>query len=265
MPYARRSGIELHYESFGRGAPLVLLHPIATNRYFWMHQTFALARTHRVLVPDLRGHGLSARPSAGYGIRDLACDLLAVFDDAGVEAAALVGNSAGGMIAVQTALDAPERVTALVVVSAGTNLGPSVPPVVFQAYAERFEAAFEFMLRGATSARTKAERPEVCAFLSDAYRVGENFAPEVFLSTLADPGGVFHWDVRERLAELRRPTLVLAGAEDQAIPPEATRVLAERIPGAERRVVPEVGHFYPLERPLEFNADLRAFLRGAGV
>jgi pimeloyl-ACP methyl ester carboxylesterase len=260
MAHAQRAGVRIHYESFGRGTPIVLLHPMSANRYVWVHQIFAFARERRVIALDLRGHGLSDRPSGGYGIDSMAADLLAVLDDAGIDRAVLVGNSVGGMIAVETALVAPDRVLGMVIVSSGTHLAPSVPPEVRQAYTERFEAAFEYMLRGSTSARTKRERPEVCALLADLYRVRESFTPDVFLACMGDPNGVFHWDVTDRLEHIRAPVLVLTGQEDPAIPPEAPRLLAARIPGAQLKVVPDVGHFYPLERPADFNEDLRAFL-----
>jgi pimeloyl-ACP methyl ester carboxylesterase len=258
MPRVQRNGVQVHYESFGSGAAIVLLHPASTNRYFWAHQIFAFARGHRVIVLDHRGHGLSDRPAQGYAITEMAADLVAVLDDARVDRAVLVGDSMGGMIAVQAALDAPHRVRGLVIVSSATNLAPRVPPPVLTAYVERFEAAFGFMLQGATSARTKRERPEVCAFLADVQRVEDTRA--VFLSCLVDPGGVFHWNVEGRLAEIRLPALVIAGQEDQAVPLDATRQLSAGIPGAALRIVPAVGHFYPMERPADFNDDLRAFL-----
>jgi pimeloyl-ACP methyl ester carboxylesterase len=262
MPTVERIGISLHYESYGTGAPLVFLHPLSTNRYFWAQQIFAFARDHHVLVADLRGHGLSGKPSSGYAVDEMAADVIAILDGAGIDGAVLVGDSLGGMIALQVALDAPERVNALVIVSSGTNLGAEVPDAVLEAYASRFEAAFEFMLRGSTSATTKAERPEVCAYLDAAFRIDENFSASTFLACIRDPRGVFQWNVSERLGEIGVPALVLAGAEDQAIPLAVVRGLAEGI-GSELKLVPEVGHYYPLERPAEFNTDLRAFLHEA--
>jgi pimeloyl-ACP methyl ester carboxylesterase len=260
MPHVERDGVRIFYESFGEGPPVFLLHALSMNRYAWVHQVFALARSHRVVTLDLRGHGLSDKPAGGYSIREMALDARAVLDAAGIDRAVLVGNSAGSMIAIQVALDAPERADGLVLVSCATHLAPNIPPQVLQAYEARFEAAFDFMTRGATSERTKRERPEVAAFLGDVYRARGNFSREVFLSFIRDPGGVFNWDVRARLADVRQPALVVAGQEDQAMPLDAMRALAEALPHATFKVVPEVGHYYPLERPAEFNDDLRAFL-----
>lgn len=264
MPQVDREGVSIHYESYGTGKPLVLLHPVTANRYFWIHQVFSLAQTHQVIVLDHRGHGLSSRPAAGYSVPAMTADLLAVLGHAKVERATLVGNSIGGMIAVQAALDAPARVSALVVVSSATGLAPLVPPEVRTAYQERFEATFAFVMKGAISARTRRERPEVQAFLSALSQVRENFVPAVLQACVADPQGVFDWDQSERLGELRVPSLILAGAEDQMVPIEATRALAEAIPGARFELVPEVGHYQPLERPVEFNERLAAFLATLG-
>jgi pimeloyl-ACP methyl ester carboxylesterase len=264
MPYVERNGVRVYYESFGRGSPLVFLHPLSANRYIWAGQIFAFARSHRVLVVDHRGHGLSDKPAHGYAISEMAADLLAILDHAGVDKAILVGNSAGGMIAVQVALDAPERVVALMLVSCATDLAPSVPPAVLQAFADRFERAFDHMIQGSTSAKTKRERPEVGAFLADVYRVGDSFSHAVFLSCIRDPGGVFNWNVRDRLQRIRQPALVIAGDEDQTMPLEATKELAQEI-RAEFKLVADVGHYYQLERPADFNQDLRALLQRVGV
>jgi 3-oxoadipate enol-lactonase len=260
MPYAERDDVRIFYECFGEGAPIVFLHALSMNRYAWVHQGFAFAGSHRVVVLDHRGHGLSDKPAGGYSVREMALDVRAVLDHAGIDEAVLVGASAGAMTSVQVALDAPQRVRALMLVSGATNLAPHVPAEVLRAYESRFEAAFDFMSRGATSARTKRERPEVAAFLADVYRAKGNFSREVFLSFIGDPGGVFHWDVTERLGSVQQPALVVAGQEDQAMPLEAMRALAEGLPNASFKIVPEVGHYYPLERPGEFNRDLRAFL-----
>jgi pimeloyl-ACP methyl ester carboxylesterase len=164
------------------------------------------------------------------------------------------------MIALQAAVEDPARVAALVLVSGATKLAPHIPPAVVQAYEQRFEAAFNYMIQGSTSAVTKRDRSEVPTFLFDVYRVPSNFSPSVFVSCIRDPGGVFNWDVSTRLKDIRQPVLVLAGEEDQTMPLEAMRLLGTSIPGAKFKVVPGVGHYYPLERPGDFNDDLRAFL-----
>ena len=71
---------------------------------------------------------------------------------------------------------------------------------------------------------------------------------------------LFNWDITSRLKEIRKPTIVFAGEEDQGNPVAMNKLLADNIPGAQLRVVKEVGHFYQLEKPTEFNQELRQFI-----
>ena len=126
MPHINRDGVKVYYESFGQGLPIVFLHPWSTNRYIWTNQLLEFARNHQCIVVDHRGHGLSDKPAEGYGIGEMAADVVAILDDAGIDRAVLVGNSIGGMVAMQTSLDAPERVIGNLILSSGTNLGADI-------------------------------------------------------------------------------------------------------------------------------------------
>ena len=74
-------------------------------------------------------------------------------------------------------------------------------------------------------------------------------------------GSFFTWNITDQLKEIQAPTLVIAGEEDQATTVEVNQVLADNIPNATLKVVPEVGHFYQQESPIDFNNDLRSFLK----
>ena len=260
MPFVNRNTVNIYFESFGKGTSIVLLHPFSTNRYFWTHQIFPLARKYRVIVIDLRGHGLSDKPNEGYSIPEMALDVKAVLDAAQVDQAVLVGVSLGGMIAMQLALYSPLHVMALMLTSCGTHLASGVPPVVWQAYHERFEAAFGFMTKGSVSEKTKTEKPEIFEYLDSVFRIPENFTKESFLASLRDPEGLFNWNISEQLSKIKVPTLVLAGEADQAISVEAIRYLSTAIPKARLKLLTDVGHYYPIERPTDFNRDLCSIL-----
>jgi len=87
-----------------------------------------------------------------------------------------------------------------------------------------------------------------------------NFPRHVFDSSFADPKGVFNWNIKNRLSSIKVPTVVYAGEEDQATPVAANQFLADNIPGAKLHVIKDVGHFFQLEKPLEFNAALKEFV-----
>jgi len=260
MPYVKRGGVNIYYETYGKGSPLVFLHPFSTNGYIWYFQTFPFARTNQCVVIDERGHGRSDKPQQGYAIKEMAADVVTVLDELKLNKAILVGNSIGGMILMQLNLDAPDRVAGNVIISSGTNLSANMPPEALAAFQKDLEGTFGGLIEGAVSAKTKRERPEILELMKAQFTVAENFPRHVFFAASSDPNGVFNWNITARLKEIRKPTLIFAGEEDQATPVAANKLLADNIPGAQLRVVKDVGHFYQLEKPAEFNRELRQFV-----
>jgi 3-oxoadipate enol-lactonase len=260
MPYVSNHGIHIYYEAYGSGVPIVFLHPFSTNGYIWYFQIFPLAQTNQCVVLDLRGHGRSDKPQQGYSIKAMATDVTAVLDALAIEAAVFVGNSIGGMIAMQCSLDYPERVRGNVIVSSVTGLTRHMPAEALVAFQQDYHGAFLRLFEGAVSAKTKQERGEILDLLQAQFMVEANFPAHVFTASSQDPEGVFNWDISDRLKDISQPTLVLAGEADQALPIEVNSILAENIPDAELRVVKDVGHFYQLEKPREFTNVVRQFL-----
>jgi len=264
MPHITRNGVKVYYESMGQGPAIVFLHPWSTNRFIWTFQLMHFARTHRCIAVDHRGHGQSDKPAGGYAIAEMAADVNAILDDAGVDAAILVGNSIGGMVAMQTSLDFPQRVRGNLILSSGTNISANAPPEMAEAMQNDWRGLFGGLMDAAISAKSKAERPEIGAYMEGCFRVESNFTEGVFFASAADPNGVFNWNISDRLKDIKQPTLVIAGEEDGATTVEQNRFLADNIPGAELKVYKDVGHFCQLERPRDFNADLTAFIARVG-
>lgn len=261
MPHINRNGVNVYYESLGSGAPaLVFLHPWTTNRYIWAGQLAIFARNHQCIVVDHRGHGQSDKPEGGYGIGEMAADVIAILDDAGVDKAVMVGNSIGGMTAMQASLDAPDRVIANLILSSGTNIGADTPAEVAEAMQKDWRAVFSGLLDSAVSLKSKKEKPEIQAFMEGCFRTDTNFAEGVFWASMADPNGVFNWNISDQLKDIKQPTLIIAGEEDGATTPAQNQFLADNIPNAQIKMVKDVGHFCQLEKPALFNAELEAFL-----
>ena len=260
MPYVTRDGVKVYYESFGQGLPIVFLHPWSTNRYIWTNQLLEFAKTNRCIVEDHRGHGLSDKPEQGYGIGEMAADVVAILDDADIDRAILVGNSIGGMIAMQTSLDAPGRVIGNLILSSGTNLAADAPPEMAEAMQADWRGVFSGLLDSAISAKSKKERPEILAYTDGCFRVDDNFTEAVFWASMADPEGVFNWNASNSLKNIKQPTLIIAGEEDGATTPEQNQFLADNIPGAEIKFFKDIAHFCQLENPSLFNEELRSFI-----
>ncbi|MEW2380997.1 alpha/beta hydrolase [Micromonospora sp. NPDC047707] len=258
------NGARLAYDDAGDGTPVVLLHAGIADRRMWRAQVDALASRHRVIALDLRGYGESELPPAPFAHHD---DVVGLLDALGVERAALVGCSFGGAVAIDTALAHLDRVTALAL------LGTAVSGNEWSAEADDLwdiligdlddddlpanaAAEVRFWVVG-PGRRPEDVDPDLLAF-----------AQEMNLRALAAEQALSAVDAADldppaigRLAELRMPVLVTAGAADV---PDISR-LADRIAAEAPRAirlpdVPDAAHLLPLERPTPVTAALLDFL-----
>lgn len=233
----------------------------------WAPQLESFAREHRVIAPDLPGFGQTPVDQDRVDLRAFVRDAL---DAAGMQRAALVGTSGGGRIALELALESPERVGTLVLVGSGLD-GHDWSDEV-QAFGEEEEAALE---RGDLEAAVDANlrmwlagprrsldeidpaiRVLVGEMQRDAFQLqqGHGFR----LAALEPPAS-------QRLTEVRAPTLVVTGDEDVSDIHAIAEKLTREIPGAERATIPEAGHLPNLERPEEFDRIVLGFLREHGI
>ena len=261
MPHVHRDGVNVYYESYGSGTPIVFLHPFSTNGYIWYFQAFTFAQDYQCITVDHRGHGRSDKPESGYAIQEMAADVAAILDATGNEKAVLVGNSIGGMIAMQFNLDFPDRVLGTAIVSSGTNMSADMPPEAMQAFQQDLNGAFSGLMEGAVSTKTKQDKPEILDLVNANFIVDENFTEQTFFANATDPNGVFNWNISDQLKDIKKPTMIFAGEEDQATPVAMNQFLADNIPNAQIKTIKDVGHFYQLEKPADFNADLAQFLK----
>jgi 3-oxoadipate enol-lactonase len=244
------------------GAPVVVaLHAIATHRALWTAQAAVWSSTWRVLRLDLPGHGASPGPSADLSLADYADQVVAVLDEAQVPRGAFVGLSFGGMIAQAIALGHPQRVTALVL--AHTSARTEAP--VREIWERRLG---QFQRHGlAAQVEPTLDRWFTRSFAQASPLtlrwVGEQIAatsPAGYASAVRAIQALDHLD---RLAEVRVPTLVIAGEADAAVPPAAAAALADRIPGAELVVLPHAAHLGNVEQPVAFTETVGRFLHDA--
>jgi pimeloyl-ACP methyl ester carboxylesterase len=112
------NGMEMYYEAFGEGEPLLLLHGFGGSGHVWTEVVAEYARHLRVIIPDLRGHGRSTNPSGEFTHRQSALDILALLDSLGIDRVRAVGNSTGGMTLLHMATGQPSRIEAMVLIAA---------------------------------------------------------------------------------------------------------------------------------------------------
>jgi 3-oxoadipate enol-lactonase len=241
----------VHHEVTGSGPPLVLANSLGTTLSMWDAQLPALTGRFQVIRYDHRGHGDSPAPPGPYEIPDLAGDVLALLDELGIERAGFAGISLGGMVGIWLAAHAPERIASLGLMCTSAHLEP-------QAWHERMEtvraggtgAIADAVMERWFTARYRAAHPDKIKELS-AILAGTD--DEAYLGCCAAIAGM---DLRGELSKISVPTMVVAGADDPAIPPEHGREIADTVPGARMIVISDVAHLPPIERPGAINRRL---------
>ena len=122
MAYFEHEGCSLHYEEYGQGDPLVLVHGLGSSCLDWEYQIPVLAEHYRVIVTDVRGHGRSDKPRERYSIQGFSADLVALLEHLNLAPVHLVGLSMGGMIGFQTAVDQPALLRSLCIVNSAPQV-----------------------------------------------------------------------------------------------------------------------------------------------
>ncbi len=257
MPFAIRDGVRLYWRADGHPdrPVLLLLNSVGCDHAIWDEVVRALSGRFRLLRMDTRGHGASDAPAGDYTIPMLAADAFAVLDAAGAKKAAVAGLSLGGMTAMQMAVSAPERLTAVAI----CNSSAEIPA--------------QFWLDRVVTVRTKGLPAMTDAIMSRWFPPAVLAANPPYLATARstfealDPNGyagccmaIAGLAVKESLPGIRLPTLVVVGSLDQATPAATGgEPIAAAIPGAKLVSLP-TGHISPLERPDALAAALAEFL-----
>jgi pimeloyl-ACP methyl ester carboxylesterase len=270
-------GLTIRYLAAGEGPPMVLLHGAGDNALDWRWVMPALAATHRVYAPDLPGSPDSARPPADYSPAFFGRFVAGFLDALGIERAAMVGNSLGGLVALRVALSEPARVRALVLVDSA-GLGSAVNPAFTSVNVPGLgEAAMPFW-RTPLGAYQRAWGRTALLFayppgsvprewLAEQRRLAQSpgylEAHLSVLRALVRPLGQREVLV-DRLSLLEMPTLVVWGARDRVFPERQAREAVGRLREGSLAVIPNCGHMPHVECPERFLAALDGFLVGQG-
>jgi pimeloyl-ACP methyl ester carboxylesterase len=241
---------------------LVLIQGMGFDRHGWDRIPGKLRRRFRLVLVDNRGCGRSDRAGRSFTVADMAGDVVAVLDAAGIRRAHVLGVSLGGMVAQELAIRHPDRVDALVLVCTAPGWpfaypmpAPSVRLLVATARMPA-EAARRRHTENALSARAVRERPDLVDRLLE--RQGSRPADRGTLSAQAAAGARYAGRLRQ--SRIRARTLVLHGDADTVVDPRNGRLLAARIPGAQLRIFPGLGHLLFWEDPDGFAAAVASFL-----
>ncbi|MEU3555908.1 bifunctional 3-oxoadipate enol-lactonase/4-carboxymuconolactone decarboxylase PcaDC [Streptomyces fragilis] len=237
--------------------PLLLGPSLGTSLALWDALAPELAVNHRVIRFDLPGHGGSPAGLIGPGatVGDIAGLVLRLADELGVERFAYAGVSLGGAVGLHLAVHHPERVSSLAVICSSAHFGGTRPWQERAAAVRAGGPAAMRELAGSADGRWFTPGFTVERLVED-HRAADPDSYAACCDALAA------FDLRGRLAEVRTPTLLIAGREDPATPPAHLREIADAVPGASLTEIPGASHLAPAERPEAVLAALRGHFTG---
>jgi pimeloyl-ACP methyl ester carboxylesterase len=257
MPKTKVNDIELHYEVHGEGIPLVLISGLGYPRWQWHLMVPHLEKHFQAIMFDNRGVGQSDKPAGPYTASMLAKDVVGLLDVLSTDTAIVMGHSMGGFIAQAMALEYPERVSKLILAS--TNFGgPRQVPVTPDALAVLSDVTSDPLMRLrngiviSTSPGFAERQPELLQKWLD-WRAANpmdipGYQAQIAIGfALLPEAAAFE----TKLPDVSVPTLILFGAHDKVVPPANAELLAKQIAGSQIRILPDAGHFFPLEVPEE--------------
>lgn len=255
MPTLERPNCDMYYEEAGSGPALIFAHGAGGNHLSWWQQVPVFAGSYRCVAFDHRGWGRSI-PSGGPGPAAFVEDLIALMDELRIDQAALVAQSMGGWSCLGAAVQAPERVAALLMAD---TIGGLMTDAIRPPFEESRARLREEGLATLAFDQSLRERDPALAFLYDEIMALNPPRDPALLGVLGelapDPDAV---------ANLTMPILWVVGGNDPLMPPAAMRAAHAHVPGSQYYEIPATGHSVYFERATEFNGQLSRFLIDAG-
>lgn len=260
--YIQANGIKFHVATDGpEGKPCVtFVTGIANDHTLWNASVAPLARDYRLIRIDTRGHGLTDATPAPYSLKQLADDVVAVWDAMRVDRSTIVGLGLGGIVVSEVALAHPQRIRGLVPVSCRAKMTPQYdgiwPPLVDAATkAGSVEAVADMTIARWFSEEFRAANPAVMKEVRDAIL---RTRLQGYLGCIAAIRTLGHFD---RLKDLRMPVLYVSGERDMVGAPGAVmQEMCEATPNAKHVVLPGATHISVVSNAPAFTAAMQEFL-----
>ncbi len=268
MPHLSRPDAEIYYEEHGHGDPLILSYGLAGNTSQWELQVKDISKDHRLILWDQRGHGQSSSPTnvESYGLWESVDDLRALLDHRGIPRAHIGGQSMGAGVAARFALQYPDRTNALLIIDSQSASGLKSSPERDLRRVKKLQLAENEGMH-ALAELALEEDPNVLSRLRACPGRLDDVREEVRQMFCAmSVQGFIHStvalakadDISGRLQEIDKPTILIAGEFDPALP--AMTFVHSQIRNSILRIVRQAGHYSNLDNPAEFNAVLLSCL-----
>ena len=260
MPRISINDGSLYYERHGAGFPVLMISGLGGLASFWQEQVGAFSRRYEVITHDSRGVGESDPIRGGYTVDRMAGDVIALMDRLEIERAHLMGHSTGGAIAQALAVEHPDRVASIVLSATWTK-----PDAYFR---RMYALRKEVLQRLGPSSYVQA----TTLFLYPSWWIAKNneklrqleaqnlahFPPLDIAMSRID--AILAFDRTQSLSRIKTPTLVVGAEDDIVTPAYFSEELARLIRGAEVKIFPRGGHWFPHVLAREFNQAVLRFL-----
>jgi 3-oxoadipate enol-lactonase len=250
MPIAEVDGLKTHYEEHGKGAPIVLVHGAQGTVEGFEGMVKTLRTKYRVITPSLPGRSGSESMHGQVTIERYSDHVTHLLQKIGVEKTVIGGCSMGGLVSLSFCLDHPSMTLALVLI----NTGARMP--IDERIAKLFEEDCEGMTKLATSMGYSKKTPKNVIERGLAYSI--NCPKEASVTDMAATG---KFDARERLHEIKAPTLIMTGSDDIITPLPMAQFLNKGIVGSTLKIIKDAGHSSIIEKPREISEEIIRFLQ----
>ncbi len=260
---------KVSYVEMGEGPPVLFVHGLGGSWRNWLENIPALSRNHRVVALDLPGFGASPMPPEPLTISAFGDLIIAFADQLGLGAeTAPVGHSMGGFISTEAVIEAPERFSSLTLVAAAgisfASIGQPRKEVTKAAMLLTLPIAVNRL--GRSLGRKRLRAASFSGVIAHPSMVSREILWELGTYGVNSPGllqaayALAGYDTRDRLAEIKLPTLVIWGERDLLVPVGAAYAYNERIANSELHLIHDTGHMVQLERSGRFNQVLGEFI-----
>ena len=258
MPFLDRAGDRLHYSLSGDGSPLTLIHGVGADLEAWDGVVSSLSSRYKILRADLRGHGQSAKSPGPYSLEMFSDDLLVLLDHVGIDKTHLVGFSLGGLIAQYVAVNSPQRLSTLSIISSvAGRMEDEKIRVAERACMLEKEGALNHLANAVDRWFTdefRRDHPEVMEWRRQKSLQNDPASYAAAYQVLAQS------DLANQLHCISAPTLAITGECDIGSTPRMCELMATSVQNGRAIILPRLKHSVLLEAPARIASEIDDFI-----
>jgi pimeloyl-ACP methyl ester carboxylesterase len=254
----------VHYEAYGRGQPVILLHGWLGSWGYWLQTMEALKHQYRCYALDFWGFGDSGKRRSSYQVMDFVSLVEQFMDRLGIESAPVVGHSMGGTVSVLLAITKPERVQKAIAV--GSPIVGDSLNILLRLAGKPWIASVVWHMPAALQFGIKFFSPYVVKDGPQWYKmITRDLSQTTLEAFFLSIGSLRKTDLRPQLPGITRPVMGIYGVNDNVVQPNQADLIDKNVPVSRVKMMTESGHFPMLDEPQAFNASLAEFLAFGGT